>query len=67
MTDKTAAVNLTLYESGVLYHMLIRHLMEQSKSDISSMILTADVCEAIRRREIALLKKLGAANDELLR
>lgn len=67
MTDKTAMVNLTLDESGMLYHILLQHIIEQNMSKIASDIFTEDVCAAMRRREIALLKKILAANDELRR
>lgn len=65
MTDKTAMVNLTLDESAMLYHMLLWHIAEQKKPETSSIYLTEDVCAAIHRREIILLKKIRKANDEL--
>jgi hypothetical protein len=65
---KTASVELNIEESGLLFHMLLRAMMEEEKSKfVRSDIFTDDVCAAIHRRQIILLKKLGAVNDAVRR
>jgi len=64
---KTAVVNLTLEESGMLYHLLLMRLLEDEKAQVASALFTEKTCAAIRDRQVVLVKKLAKANDELRR
>ena len=63
--ETTLPVELTLEESGTLYHMLLTRLLEEEKVQPDSMIFTQKTCVAIRSRQVALLRKLARVNNEL--
>jgi hypothetical protein len=61
-------VSLNLEETAWLYSMLLRAVMDDARQPpVESSILTPDVVAAIRSRQNELLRKLGEANDALMR
>jgi len=59
-------VELTLNESGMLCHMLLRHIMDTKASAKGSAILTPAVQRSVIRQLEHLYAKLAAANDRLM-
>jgi len=60
---RTTSIELTLEESGVLYHLLLRSLLDTGVLSSSGDFLKID---KLSQRLAALLKKLGDANDKLM-